>query len=368
MPEKGRPAASSGNAYHDVRVASCLIDLLEDVSVTSVGVETLDAIDDLVIQRSDGPTRYEQVKERAPSGAWTAQRLTDQGVLQQLLHQHRANPNGEFVFFTGSDASDFREVVERARNASANHPTDEPGRQAALAEWQRRLEGRRRFVDQILSRITAPDDQDIITWHDLHAVLARVHVLDTQGTLDQLRERTLQRLRPLVDDPPRALDTLEGLAREAAIRRGVIRRRDVATALTRDGSAPRLATITLAIASDAYADRLEHEAAAVDIARLPPLVPHFDSPSGSSLELDTVRGKTLLIGGHGAGKSRLAAALAVQSIRSGRPCLHVRLARWATTLRDLLTAELSRAAARHARSVDLDSLFGRPAVGCGSSS
>lgn len=186
MPEKGRPAASSGNAYHDVRVASCLIDLLEDVSVTSVGVETLDAIDDLVIQRSDGPTRYEQVKERAPSGAWTAQRLTDQGVLQQLLHQHRANPNGEFVFFTGSDASDFREVVERARNASANHPTDEPGRQAALAEWQRRLEGRRRFVDQILSRITAPDDQDIITWHDLHAVLARVHVLrharDTRPT------------------------------------------------------------------------------------------------------------------------------------------------------------------------------------------
>lgn len=361
MPETGRPAASSGNAYHDVRVAAHLIDLLEDVTVTSVAVETLDAIDDLVVHRSDQPPRHEQVKERAPSGSWTAQRLLDEGVFQQFLRQHRVDPNGEFLFFTGSAASDFREVVDRARNASANHANTESGRQAALAEWQQRLAGRRKFVDQILGRITT-DGQHTVTWQDLHALLARVQVLDTQGTIDQLRERCVQRLRLLVDDPTRALDTLEGLARAAAIRRGVIRRQAVETALMRDGSGPRFPAFALAIDTDAYADRLLRESAAVDIAQLPQLAPHFDSPSGSSFDLDTVRGRTLLVGGHGAGKSRIAADLAVKSIRSGRRCLHVRLARWATTLRDLLVAELSRAAKRHARSVDIDRLFAEAAV------
>ena len=152
VPEKGRPAASSGNAYQDVRVASCLIDLLEDMSVTSVAVETLDEIDDLVVRRAGRAVRYEQVKERAPSGRWTAQRLSDGGVLRQFFRQHRVEPSGELVLFTGSDASDLREVVDRARNASRNHPNDELGREAALTEWKRRLEGRHRFVDQILSR------------------------------------------------------------------------------------------------------------------------------------------------------------------------------------------------------------------------
>ena len=186
--------------------------------------------------------------------------------------------------------------------------------------------------------------------------------LDAQGTIHQLRDRSAQRLRPLVDDPARALDTLERLARNAATRRSVIQRSDVETALTGDGSGPRFEAFTFAFNADAYADQVQRESAAVDIAQLPPLVPQFDSPSGLSFDLDTVRGPTLLVGGHGAGKSRIAAELAVRSIRSGRPCLHVRLARWATTLRDLLVAELSRAAARHARSADVDRLFHDAAV------
>ena len=362
MPERGRPAASSGNAYHDVRVASCLIDLLEDISVTSVAVETLDAIDDLVVQRSGGRVRYEQVKERAPNGSWTAQRLSDEGVLKQFVRQHRIDPNGELVLFTASNASDFREVVERARNASGNHPSDELGRPAALAEWKQRLQGRRSFVDQILSRIATEDCQHTITWQDLLEVLACVQVLDAQGTIDQLRERSVQRLRLLVDDPVRALETFERLARDAAINRSVIRRYEVETALTQDGSGPRLAAFALAIDADAYAEEIQRESAAVDIAKLTSLVPHFDSRSGLSFDLDTVSGKTLLVGGHGAGKSRIAADLAVKSIQSRRQCLHIRLARWATTLRDLLVAELSRAAARHARTVDVDNLFNEAGV------
>lgn len=112
MPEKGRPSASSGNTYHDVRVAHCLIDLLEDSSILTVAVETLDATDDLVVRGSDGTVRYEQVKERAPHGSWTALNLLREGVLDQFIRQYQVNPHGEFVLFTGSDASAFREVTE----------------------------------------------------------------------------------------------------------------------------------------------------------------------------------------------------------------------------------------------------------------
>ena len=357
MPERGRPSASSGNAYQDVRAASCLIDLLTNVRFTSVASETLDETDDLVVQCSDGRVRYEQVKERAPGGRWTARRLCDEGILRQFVQQHRIDSNCDLVLFTGSDASDFREVTERARNASANHLSDERGRQSAQAEWVSRLGRHDAFVDQILRRLLVDGSCQPVTRQELFEVLISVRVLDASGTIDQLRERCVERLQSLVDDPNRALVTLEGLAREAAIRRGVIRRSKLENALEEDGTGPRFANFALAIDAKTYEAMILDESAAVDIAKLKPLAPNLDSPSELAFNTDAVSGKMLLRGGHGVGKSRFAAHLAAKSIRSGRRCLHIRLARWATTLRDLLVAELSRAASRHARNVDVENLF-----------
>lgn len=247
MAERGRPSASSGNAYHDIRVVHWLIYLLEDASLTSVAVETLDAIDDLVIRRSNGTVRYEQVKERTSGGTWTARRLTEDGVIDQIVRQYQNDPNGEFVFYTASVASDFREVAERARNAFTNYPCDESGRQAALAEWNQRLQGKRRFVNQILHGIATDNGRQTITHRGLHSVLARVQVLDASGTLQQHRERAVQRLRPLVEDPERALQTLELLAQDAAIRRGILTRPKVEAAVHRDGCGPRAAAFALYI-------------------------------------------------------------------------------------------------------------------------
>ena len=360
MAERGRPSASSGNAYHDIRVTHCLIDLLEDASFTSVAVETLDATDDLVVRRSDETVRYEQVKERAPRGSWTALRLIDEGILDQFIRQYRADPNSDLVFYTGSVASDFREVVERARNASANHPRDELGRQAADTEWSRRLtKGQHSFVDRLLLRTAKTKDHQTLTRQDLHAVLARVQVLDASGTTEQLRERGTQRLRLLVDHPTPALQTLERLARDAAIRRGVITRGEVETALSQEGAGLRHAALSFTIDEQAYAEKIQHESAAIDVAKLPSLEPHFRSSSDiQPLQHDIVTGKSVLVGGHGAGKSRIASQLAVRSIRNGRRCLHIRLARWATTLSNLLVAELSIAARRHARLTDFTTFFG----------
>ena len=362
MAERGRPSASSGNAYHDIRVAHCLVDLLEDESFTSVAVETLNPTDDLVVRQSDGRSRYEQVKERAPRGNWTALRLTSECILDQFIRQYRTDPNCELVFFTGSDASNFREVTERARNASTNHPYDTSGRAAAVVEWSERLKGLRSFVDEILCQIAKNNGREILSLQDLHAVLACVKVLDTSGTKEQLRERGAQRLRPLVDHPTRAFETLVRLAADAAIRRGVLTRGDVEKALSQDGSGLRHAALSFAIDAKAYAEKIQQEANAINVAKLPSLEPQFRSSSETPLLLDKVTGKVLLVGGHGAGKSRIAAELAVRSIQSGRQCLHVRLARWATTLCNLLVAELSRATTRHATLADFGNLFGKAGV------
>ena len=363
MAERGRPSASSGNAYHDTRVAHCLINLLEDASFTSVAVETFDATDDLVVRRSDGKNRYEQVKERAPRGKWTALRLTSEFILDQFIQQYRSDPSCELVFFTGSDASEFREVTERARNASTNHSYDVAGRATAVAEWRSRLnKDLRRFVDKILFQITKDNDGELLSLQDLHAVLACVTVLDTSGTTEQLRNRGVQRLRNLVGNPTRAFQTLERLACDAAIRRGVLTRRDVETALGQDGSGLRHAALSLAIDAEAYAEKIQLEANSINVAKLPSLEPRFRSSSDTPILLDNVTGKALLVGGHGAGKSRIAAELAVRSIQSGRQCLHVRLARWATTLCNLLVTELSRATTRHATLDDFGKLFGKEGV------
>ena len=357
MAEKGRPSASSGNAYHDVRVAHCLIDLLEDPSFASVAVETADATDDLVVRRSDGTTRYEQVKERAPGASWTAPQLVNQDILGQFIRQYEVDSDGEFVLFTASDASQFREVVERARNASKNHPCDELGREAALVEWRQRLKGLSTFVDQLLTRIAKNSGQNTLTWKALYAILACVTVLDASGTIDQLRRRGTERLKPLVDDPARALQTLEGLARDAAISRGMLTRGDVETALRQDGSGLRHTSLSLTIDAQAYAEKIEQESNAIDVAKLPRLEPSFHSASDTPHQLQAVKGRLVLVGSHGSGKSRVAAELAVKAIQEGHRCLHVRLARWATTLRNLIIAELSVAAAQHASSQDFASQF-----------
>ena len=226
-----------------------------------------------------------------------------------------------------------------------------------LVEWRQRLKGLSRFVDQILTRIAKNSGQDTLTWKDLYAILACVTVLDASGTTDQLRRRGTERLRPLVDDPTRAFQALEGLARNAAISRSVLTRGDVETALRQDGSGLRHTALSLTIDVQAYAEKIDQQSHAIDVAKLPRLEPSFRSASETQHQLQAVKGRLVLVGSHGSGKSRVAAELAVKSIQEGHRCLHVRLARWATTLRNLLIAELSVASVQHASSHDFTSQF-----------
>jgi hypothetical protein len=106
----------------------------------SVAVEAFDPTDDVVVRDAQSPTRYEQVKERAPRGGnWTAANLVDEGITDQFIRQHAADATGIIGLFTASNASEFRQVSERARNARSNHSSDGSGVVASEAEWWRKL-------------------------------------------------------------------------------------------------------------------------------------------------------------------------------------------------------------------------------------
>ena len=214
-------------------------------------------------------------------------------------------------------------------------------------------------MEQVVDRLPSEFGCQGITLQELYEVFVCVRVLDSSGRITDLRNRCVERLRDFTDHPDRALQTLERMARDAAIQRGIIRQLQVETALLEDGAGPHRHLLAVEIDADAYTEILLHESAASDTARLSPLESQLDSPGGTVLTPETVTGRMLLEGGHGSGKSHIATALAVNSIGRGRPSLHVRLLKWATGLLDLLVAELSRAATRQASLGDIDNLFRR---------
>lgn len=338
----------------------CFLELVEDPAVESVGIETFDATDDISVRRATGVNRHEQVKERSVGSTWTPAALVSQGVIAQFIAQIEADPRCEVLLFTASDATAFRESAERAKNASGNHGQDDPGRRDAEDEWTARLKGNDKFVTELLEKFNAAQGKRI-SRSVLFNTLAKTLVQDSSGQIDQLRSMLVTRLRYLLDDPRLAADSLEaleGLARNAAIKRQSVRQIDVVGAL-RGVGAQLLAATSAVLDLSGYRTRIERESTSVDIAQLPRLAPTLRAASGEPIQQDALPRRTLLIGGHGAGKTRLAMDLTGLTLAADRPCLHVRLARRATTFTDLLLAELSTAAQRHASPDDLDRFLAR---------
>ena len=108
----------------------------------------------------------------------------------------------------------------------------------------------------------------------------------------------------------------------------------------------------------AYAATLDHDNAARDIAHLPNFPALLD---GSVSEpIDALRGTVILVGGHGAGKSRLAALLAAQRLRRGDHGIHVLLGAWKDSLEGLTSATLSAAAGKATSVAQLEEYLSTP--------
>jgi hypothetical protein len=236
--------------------------MLEGSDIAAVGVETLDAVDDVVITMTDGSKRYEQVKQTSPGPQWTASSLAGQKVAPSFVAQFRRDPRSDLALVTGSDATALREVADRARSAKSNHGADVP---AARAEWLARIVAYQGFVQTLLNAIRRRDSS--VSDEELFQVLAQVRVADSHGTVEQNRDLAKQRLRLLVGDPQVGLDALEGLVRRSSISRAVIRRADVELALDQGGARPIVGRFSLHVDAASYAAAIRAEAERFDVAR-----------------------------------------------------------------------------------------------------
>lgn len=350
MPEAGRPAASAGNAYHDVTTALRLVEMLRDGRIEYVWPEAVEPVDDIKIGYSDGSGRFEQVKEHAPGRSWSPAALFSEGVLGQFVEQHAADASSQLVLVTASDAREMQELATRADSALRNNPGDSGG---ALREWRARLTDELRDVAADLRKRTQLSDAPLLE------LLAVVRIEDNQGRIDQRRANLATRLHGLVTYTSLGAKALEDLARETSIRRDKLRRTDVEKALTDGQAEPLKSAWALHVDLETYADRLDQSARILDVSNLP----DFDRVVKSGavvVDYASVSEPIVIVAGHGAGKTRLSLSLAATWLRSGRHGLHVMLGGWATDLGDLIRAELAAAAQRTAGEHDLSAFLNAP--------
>lgn len=110
------------------------------------------------------------------------------------------------------------------------------------------------------------------------------------------------------------------------------------------GLLPRSIVRGLYVDRRRYARALLDESRRLDVARLPPLDLMLEGPVAGAVDSTRLRGRVVLEGGHGSGKSYLAIKVAAERLESGQRGLYIRLSGWTTTLRELIGRTLDAAA------------------------
>jgi hypothetical protein len=117
MPLPGGPANKFGNRYEQWWTVSQLVRIL-DGKAKSIRIED-PAVDKAeFVLTADGYQEFHQAKRNhRDGGKWSLSSLKHEGLLQALFDQLSSNPDARFIFVSGSDAPELRELTERARSA-----------------------------------------------------------------------------------------------------------------------------------------------------------------------------------------------------------------------------------------------------------
>ena len=114
MPLPGGPADKIGNRYEQWWTVSQFVRIIDE-QAESIRIED-PAIDKAEFVITAGDCReFHQVKRSHSSGKWTLSAL--QSLLQTIFDQLSARSNTQFIFVSGSDAPELRELTERAVDA-----------------------------------------------------------------------------------------------------------------------------------------------------------------------------------------------------------------------------------------------------------
>jgi hypothetical protein len=324
MPEPGRPAGDSGYRYQDLVAALDVAEMARNDDVLGVWPEAFADVDDILVQRATTADTYAQVKEFSPGAEWTATTLAREGVLDQLLKQHRSTPDASLLLVTSSSARKLREAAQRARDSKANADgiaTDHvEAVDLALVEWDKRLRADGvAFVASCRNHLKIDRNEAL-------SLFASINVRDNIGDPSHLSSQLEQRLEGLVGDPAVAVDPVLRLVRTSAIARRRISRLTLRQTLLDAGIALISSRWAAIPDRQAYADEVETRLRRLDIAQLPELdrrVAGGGFADGEPLNLAAMPRRTVLIGAHGSGKSRIAADMARSWLEQGREGLHV---------------------------------------------
>ncbi len=116
MSLPGGPSDKLGNRYELWWTVSQLVRIM-DRRAESIRIEdpTVDKAEFVVTAR--GHQELHQAKRSHPTGKWSLSSLGGEGLLQAMFEQLSRNPSARFVFVSGSDAPELKELTERAGSA-----------------------------------------------------------------------------------------------------------------------------------------------------------------------------------------------------------------------------------------------------------
>ena len=116
MPLPGGPSDKLGNRYELWWTVRQLVRIIDGEAV-SIRMEdpTVDKAEFVITAR--GHQELHQAKRNHPTGKWSLSSLGGEGLLQAMFEQLSRTPNARFVFVSGSDAPELKELTERAGGA-----------------------------------------------------------------------------------------------------------------------------------------------------------------------------------------------------------------------------------------------------------
>ena len=200
MPLPGGPANKLGNRYEQLWTVLQVLRVVRGEAVT-IEIERpgLDFAEFVV--RADGVEEHHQAKMSHAKGKWTLRSL-EADFLQSAIRALTASSSVSFVFVSGSDAPELRELSERARSAS-----DFENFESRFAATQNQKIAFQRIVQ------ICPDQCPRTAW----AVLQRITVrtIDEKGLREQAEDRlrlTLSGSHQVAEDRLRTLvaDSVQG--------------------------------------------------------------------------------------------------------------------------------------------------------------
>lgn len=116
MPLPGGPATKYGHRYELWWTVSQLLRILEGTAQRiQLEVPRMDFTEFAVT--TEDAVEYHQVRRSHPNGKWSITELGS-GVLQPAIARLTTTPTARFVFVSGSDAPELRELSDRARDAA----------------------------------------------------------------------------------------------------------------------------------------------------------------------------------------------------------------------------------------------------------